>query len=69
MQMHRTQREQVAAAIASIKENQSHDERLEAYLVLNAEINARILDSIESVLDILDSTVQNDVVKVRAVGP
>jgi hypothetical protein len=69
MQMHRTQREQVASAIASIKENQSHDERLEAYLVLNAEINARILDSIESVLDILDSTVQNDVVKVRAVEP
>jgi hypothetical protein len=65
--MHRTQRDQVAAAIADIKENKSHDERTEAFLVLNAEINARILDSLEGVLDILDSTIQNDVVKVRAV--
>ena len=51
MHSHKTHREHVAEAILGIKSLASHEERLEAFLLLNAEISARTLDAVEGVLD------------------
>jgi hypothetical protein len=54
MHSHKTHREHVADAILGIKSLVSHEERLEALLLLNAEISARTLDAVEGVLDEID---------------
>ena len=54
MHSHKTHRERVGEAILGIKSLASHEERLEAFLLLNAEISARTLDAIEGVLDEID---------------
>ena len=54
MHSHKTHREHVADAILGIKSLASHEERLEALLLLNAEISARTLDTMEGVLDEID---------------
>ena len=55
MHSHKSHREHVADAILGIKSLASHEERLEAYLLLNAEISARTLDTMESVLDEIET--------------
>jgi hypothetical protein len=54
MPSHKTHRQHVEDAILGIKSLASHEERLEAYLLLNAEISARTLDAVEYVIDELE---------------
>lgn len=51
---HKSHREAVGDAITGIKTLATHEERIEAYMLLNAEINARLLDQVEGVLDELE---------------
>ena len=69
MHNHKTNRDHVTDAITGIKTLATHEERVEAFLLLNAEINSRLLDSVESLIDEVEDLVAQGAPAIAATDP
>jgi hypothetical protein len=69
MHAHKSNRDHVADAITGIKTLSTHEERVEAFLLLNAEINARLLDSVETLIDEVEDLAAGASAEIAASDP